>query len=104
MGFETRKRVADRLGVKNWRNGFAAGHEPYPMTEPALLALLEMIANGRIAISARVIPFFGLISTKAVVLRDSLDVLIENGYCPLDWLKVLPEMEPSRRIVQFGRW
>lgn len=70
IGFESHKRVAERLGVNGGHDRFATGHEPHRMSESGLLAVLDLIADGKIAISWTVIPLIGLISTKAVVLSQ----------------------------------
>lgn len=106
IGFERRKRIAERLGVKSAIDRFAAGHEPHRMSEPGLLAILDLIADGQIAVSPTVIPLFGLVSTKAVVLHDVLEELALKGYSPVNWLKGVTRTEFSeeRRFVKFRRW
>lgn len=106
VGFERVKRVAERLGMKVQDDRFAAGHEPHRMTETGLLLLLEMVADGEIAIESTVMPFLGLTSTKAVVTHDVLKALVSQGYAPVNWLKAMNRTEFSDRtdVLQFRRW
>lgn len=67
FGLETRQRVADRLGVRNRRAGFAAGHEPDRVRTEVILAVLEMVAGGQVAIASSVLPLYGLFRTRALL-------------------------------------
>jgi hypothetical protein len=106
IGFETRDRVAGRLSIKNRRSGFAAGHEPYPMTHQGLLALLEVIANGEIAIFARVVPWYGLGTTKALMLPERLHALSLKNYYPCGWLHSVKKFESTGtvRVLRYRPW
>lgn len=102
VGLEKRNRIAKRLGVKNWQEGFAAGHEPYQVTQEGLLALLTLVANGEIAITATTFPISGLAKTKAVVHSNSYNILSSQGYDCHRWLKVADEFQPSD--LRFKPW
>lgn len=106
IGFETRDRVAKRLGVRNMRGGFAAGHEPYSLTESAVRALLELVANGHIGIYASTVPWFGLGSTRAWALRQNLDALTPEQWESLDWLRAVTDCEFTKtgRVLSFRAW
>ena len=111
IGFETRERIAARLGVKNRRSGFASGHEPYPLSEQGLLAILDVIANGQIAIPTKVLPWiglgpFGVGLFKALVLPESLETLVANGYGPVTWLQAAKQSEFSvgDHFLHFRPW
>lgn len=102
IGIEKRDRIATRLGVKNRQKGFAAGHEPGPVTEQALLSLLTLVADGKVAITAGCLPIWGLTKTKAVVQSDAYKILISQGYGPQRWLDVTDEFQPSD--LRFKPW
>lgn len=104
IGIETRKRVSERLAVNNRRDGFAAGHEPHSMSETALLTILEVIANGEIAISATVVPLLGLTSTAALVMPHSVERLRSGGYHSLEWLKVEKRGQLSSQALRYHAW
>ena len=104
IGIETRKRVSVRLRQKNRRDGFAAGHEPGVMPKSALLAMLELIANGKIGISAKTLPFVGLTSTTAILSPRSAERLKMFGYRPIDWLRVAKQEQFSSDILHYRPW
>jgi len=112
IGLETRERIAARLGVKNRRSGFAAGHEPYPLSEQGLFAILDVIAKGKIAIPTKVLPWiglgpFGVGLFKALVMPESLETLVANGYGPVTWLQAAKQLEFSggdHRLLHFRPW
>lgn len=107
IGFENRKRIAQRLGVRGEQVRFAAGHEPSFVSESYLLAILDLIADGQIAISATVVPVVGLINTKAVVLQDVLqEIVAKKGISPVDWLKGVNKIEFSNngRFLKYRSW
>lgn len=106
IGFESHKRVAERLGVSSRYDRFATGHEPHRMSETSLLALLDLIADGKIAISCTVIPLKGLISTKALLLSDCLDQLVLKDYSPLNWLHGVSQSEFSNQgnLLKYRQW
>jgi len=106
IGFETTARIAERLGTKSGRDRFAAGHEPARMSEAGMLALLDLIANGDLAIVAIVVPLLGLTGTEAVLLRGDLDALKSLGYSPTDWIRKPRTRKsiPSRHLLKFQPW
>jgi len=105
IGFETRKRISTRLGLTTKSTRFGAGHEPALRSGTGLLAILGAVADGKIAIRAIAIPFFGLISTKAVTLHDVRQELVSKGYTPVDWLMGVSENEfAQQKLLRFRRW
>lgn len=106
IGFEKRRRISQRLGKKAKNNRFVAGHEPRRMSETGLIAILDSIAAGQIAVSTIVLPFFGLVSTNAVVTQAVLDGLRSRDYLSIGWLKVVNEATISGRghFLQFHGW
>ena len=114
IGIERWKRIAERLDVRIgvgevYGVRFAGGHEPYFMSESALLAILDLIADGQIAVSPIVIPFLGLISTKVVVSQNVLEELISkdvSGNSTFDWLTPVSQIKftENRRLLHFSRW
>lgn len=106
IGFETRKRVAERLGVRCRSGRFAAGHEPHRTSAPGLFAFLDLVADGHVAISWTAVPLFGLISTRAVVSHETLEVLVSRGYNPVKWLKQAKDTRSwhGRSLLRFEQW
>ncbi len=106
IGYETRTRMAERLGVNGDKGCFAAGHKPHRMTKPGLLAVLDAAADGDIAITSVVLPVLGLVATRAVMRREGLQKLGGKGYAPLGWLEgerkaVLPS---TSHLLRFYKW
>lgn len=102
VGLEKRNRIAKRLGVENRQEGFAAGHEPYQVTQEGLIALLTLAANGEIAITATTLPIWGLAKTTAVVHSGSFNILSSQSYDCRRWLEVADEFQPSD--LRFKPW
>ena len=107
IGLETKNRIAERLGMKGGKyNELACGHEPGQVTEQELLALLTIVAEGRIAISATCLPLFGLVRTKAVLLSDTDTFLAAYGYDARCWLTVVDDFESDAfsSVLRFTHW
>jgi hypothetical protein len=107
IGLETKNRMAERLGIKGGKHKiFAAGHEPSEVTERGLLALLTVVAEGRIAISATCLPILGLVGTKAVLVSDTDEFLSSHGYDTRWWLTVVDDFESDifRHVLRFTPW
>ena len=107
VGFERRTRIAQRLNTKAARpERFVAGHEPSPLALRGLLAVLNAIADGRIAVLATVLPWLGLTSARAVTTPPTLDALRESGNPWLRWLHARPKREPTRphALLAFRPW
>jgi hypothetical protein len=64
IGFETRQRVANRLGIRNQQDGFAGGFEPSLRQMDKLLFILDCLAAGEVIVRARVLPCYGLGRTR----------------------------------------
>jgi hypothetical protein len=105
LGFETWRRIASRLGVRGGTDRFAAGHEPRHTTPTGLLAVLDAIADGEIAIEAVVVPVVGLVSTRAVAAPSVVQRLASRGYDPATWLSTSTSFSRMvRRMVRFAPW
>jgi hypothetical protein len=114
IGIERWKRLAERLNVSiagDEDSGIrvVGGVELSFMNESALLAILDLIANGQLAISPIVIPFFGLISTKVVVSQNVFEELISkdvSGNSAFNWLTPVSQLKftENRRLLHFNRW
>ena len=106
IGFERRKRIAERLGIRNCNDRFAAGHEPNPVIASGLVAVLDMIADGQVAIAPTVIPILGLISTRAVMVREAVESLVSRGYPSVSWLQVTSTsaLSSNKNLVRFHKW
>lgn len=106
IGFESRERVAKRLSVPNRKDGFAAGYEPLPIPIEGLLANLEKIANGEVALSVLVLPWFGLGRTKAVMLDGAFRDLHEQDENIKFWLHPVQRFQSNSvvRTLRFSPW
>lgn len=106
IGFEKQSRIAERIGVRSFGDRFIAGHEPIKISESGLIAILNVIADGRISIRPTVIPFFGLISSKAVIGKKTIDFLRSNGYKNIGWLDVVSDEEfnGNGKFLDFIKW
>ena len=101
IGIERWKRITERLGVRVRADEYygvrdAGGVELSFMNESVLLAILDLIADGQIAISSTVIPFLGLTSTKVVMPQDVLEKLISKdvlGNSTFDWLTPVSQIK-----------
>lgn len=102
VGLEKRGRIAQRLHVKNRREGFAAGHEPSYLTQKGLLALLTIIADGNFSISAGSLPIWGLAKTRAVISPEASEALASRDYDAQWWLEVALAFHPSD--LRFKPW
>jgi hypothetical protein len=69
IGFESRQRVANRLGVRNLRDGFVGGFEPSVPQIEELLLILNLVAAGEVIVRATVMPCFGLGRTRTYLTR-----------------------------------
>lgn len=70
VGFETRDGIAKSLNAKNHREGFGDGFEPQQVDLAELLRFLDFVSAGRVGISARIIPWYGLGKTGAILLTE----------------------------------
>lgn len=106
IGFERTSRVSKRLGVRSGRDIFAAGQEPLPINAPGLVAILDTIADGQMAILPTVLPLIGLVSTRAVLPREVADQLVSRGYNSLSWLKRVRDRRflERARVLRFQPW
>lgn len=106
VGFETSERIARQLHVRNLKTGFAAGHEPHAMTEQGLVALLNVVAAGEIAVQTTVLPFVGLLETRALIAPGRLIELKDRGYLATRWLRSVEpsKMAARRSILRYRPW
>jgi hypothetical protein len=70
IGFDTREGIAKRLAVKNHRQGFGDGFEPRRLERGDLFLLLDLVSAGQVGIRARIIPWYGLGQTGAILLSE----------------------------------
>lgn len=101
VGLETRERIAMRLGTRTLTKGFASGHEPGPVSQEAVLRLLDYVAAGEIAIRARV-GIFGLRRTSAIASPEVGITLAEAGYAFPGWIRDL--RSSSSGAMRFRAW
>jgi hypothetical protein len=70
IGFDSREGIAKRLAVKNHRQGFGDGFEPRRLERGDLFLLLDLVSAGQVGIRARMIPWYGLGQTGAILLSE----------------------------------
>lgn len=112
IGFETHVRIAAHFDAKTRSKRFVSGHEPCQLTEQALLAILDAIANGEIALSVRKIPWVGLLwflfvgTPKAVASVKTVDTLVSKGYWPVTWIRRVEAIKfnESGHLLHFRAW
>jgi len=73
---------------------------------PALLAVLDAVADGRLAVLASVLPWLGIVSAVAVTTPEVLHRLRASGNTWLGWLRPAPARPARglRRWVTFRAW
>lgn len=105
VGLETRRRVAERVGVRTLTHGFAAGHEPKFIHEAAVFKLLELVAAGRIIITAGT-GLWVLGATRAAVSAEGRGELVSAGYQHLQWMAEFPKRSLFNwtQAVRFNPW
>ncbi|WP_162932397.1 hypothetical protein [Solimonas sp. K1W22B-7] len=104
IGVETRERVATRAGARSRRPGYAAGHEPGPMSIEQLIALLDAASDGRISLLPR-IGIFGLKDVAAILTADEHNVLPAfDTSLHWRWLRVETEKNLDVAVLRFKRW
>lgn len=86
IGLETRNRVAERMKIRNIRQGFAAGFEPCEPNDARLIPFLELVSSGKVMIFASTWPFIGLGKTLAAV-APGLQLRELGTFGPVGWLK-----------------
>jgi hypothetical protein len=87
IGLETRMRISKRLGLRNWRRGFAAGHEPRALSPQSLRAFLNAAAEGKFMFKvSTVLGVLGKI--QAGMLAEDRRTLETEGYGALDWVDI----------------
>jgi hypothetical protein len=109
LGFETRRRVATRLGLANWRNGFASGHEPGVVTPEGLLALLTVAAEGKIMLQLKTV--FGVLGRiSAAMTKGDRRILEAAGYAHVSWISIVKDRSARsgfprlERLVRYWPW
>lgn len=107
LGFETRQRIAEKLGVANWRMGFAAGHEPRAISGESVIALLNAVSDGNILLRTRTI--FGVLGgIRATMSEEDRLNLMSAGCDYVDWIdSTAATLLPSRffsTLVPFQPW
>lgn len=106
IGFEKRGRVAGRLNVPCRRGGFSAGYEPLSISIEALLANLESVARGKVALNVTVLPWVGLVRTKAIMLDEDFVLLSSQDKNVKYWLSSVQNFKSNfiSRNLQFSPW
>ncbi|MDX1396809.1 MAG: hypothetical protein R3195_20715 [Gemmatimonadota bacterium] len=104
VGLETRDRVATRLRVRNRRPGFATGHEPEEVSKNELIALLDAVAGGELALVARIWPLIGLGGCTAIAGPGVIDRLRLAGYAPRRWLATRDSSWRGLSTLRYRRW
>jgi hypothetical protein len=100
VGIESRERLAGRLELRNFRRGFAAGHEPHRVNQEQIETVLGLLADGLFGV--RYTKFLGvLISTIAVVPEAHYAVLAATGYPSLRSIWRMSDLQAPRDIRLF---
>lgn len=110
IGFETRARLAERLGSNLWtaRKAFAAGRELVSTHSSELVSFVRLVAQGGVML--RVGFGFGLLgfgSIRAVVSPGGFQSFGLENPRNWDWLKVLSEEQSGaswQTIVRYKPW
>jgi hypothetical protein len=105
IGFERHSRISKRLRFSNQKDQFIAGNEPESITEETLLEIMNLIANGEIAISYMTLPLIGPAFFRAVALAENLERLYRTGYSPI-WIKPVGQRRSSftKKLLRFEKW
>ena len=105
IGFERWSRIARRMGVVCRRDRFVGGHEPRRVLDGELIAILDAIAGGNLAVLPMAIPFFGLLSARTVmrsVERSELGKLCEGS---IDWVYTVSDVVWRHfPILEYESW
>jgi len=105
VGFETRERVAARLGTKDRQGGFAVGNEPLSLSHEDVLWVVESVSKGRVALIAKTLPVVGLTSIDAVVVVGDEDDTDEDRLARLGWLSAVdPDTADVRGALLYAPW
>jgi len=104
VGMETRDRVAQRLGSRTLRKGFAAGHEPTVVSPQALAKLIQAVSQGRLAIGVSSLLGF-IYSTKGILAQADLHDLKRAGYDCEDWTSRMVGLHSFfEQVVRYRSW
>lgn len=105
IGLERRVRVAAALGTRVYQpRRFAAGHEPRNLHLDAILATLSAVAHGDVAIDALVLPFMGVVSTRAVLLNQEHLTSTLSLSPAADWVQLAPTRHAWWHRVTYRPW
>jgi hypothetical protein len=103
IGLEMRGRIANRLRVRNFREGYAAGFEPIGPSNIRLIPFLEMVSNAQVHLIARTWPMIGLGGVSAAVaLQSGQTEPIKRGLNY--WPKRMKTGKPQSGIIPFSPW
>ena len=102
IGFDTREGIARRLAVKNRRQGFGDGFEPQLLDRADLYLLLDLVSAGQVGIRARIIPWYGLGQTGAILLAEkqtAVETMFRRFYFSASMSRTA-----LAKTLQFERW
>jgi hypothetical protein len=83
-----------RVGVFSWILNMYA----------ALLAVLNLVADGAIALHATVLPLIGISRIVAYTSPQALTRLASAGYGARQWLHVSEEHGDNRALLEYRAW
>lgn len=105
IAFERWSRVARRMGVVCRRDRFVGGYEPKPVSDRELIAVLDAIAAGVLAVLPVVIPFVGLSWAHTLmrsVRRSEIGRSFEGN---IDWVHAVDDtMWRLLPILEYEAW
>jgi hypothetical protein len=103
VGMERWERIAARRGLHIAATGYVTGHEPGPMSQAQLRAVLDAAAAGDICLIARP-GLFGIGRSGAAVLRSSI-VRPELFAGPhWKWLRVSDQSQDQDAALKYMPW
>jgi hypothetical protein len=105
IGFELYARVASRVGGRRrYAKRFVGGHEPCPLGRAGLLAILDAIAGGELAVTVLALPWLGVVSARAGAAPEVVASLRAQGYAWGRWIAPIQPDPVVGRVLRFRGW
>jgi hypothetical protein len=96
VGIETYQRIAERLGRRALRGGFAIGREPGNAKAEIIKRLFDLVVEGRFLIKVDTLfTFFG--QPRLCVFPTDFSAMEQSGYSSARWLVEVPEVGEAVR-------
>ncbi|MBL7687196.1 MAG: hypothetical protein JNJ49_04125 [Bdellovibrionaceae bacterium] len=105
FGIDRRARVANILGFSSQSKQFAGGKEPVALTTEALIAILNLVADGHVGMSYVALPYLGALSICPNLDQKHIEELAKSDILYADYnFKSLQKWNLLRRTIQFEPW